>query len=90
MRRRWRLREQDRRAAARRRFVWYPEDINIRHGLWHADVTPWVFQDAVVAEDEPVEPLDLGQCWRDDCYHPVPRDDDVGLCPECVAELRAL
>ena len=39
--------------------------------------------------DQPKE-LDLGQCWRDDCYQRVPRSDDVGLCAQCLAELRDL
>lgn len=76
-----------------RRFVWYPEDIRIvrRSRVMSEDLTPWVWEDAAVVDDDtPVEPLDLAICWRDKCGKPVPHDDDVGLCPKCVAELRAL
>ena len=30
--------------------------------------------------------LDLEKCWR--CADPVPRDDDLGLCVECVQALK--
>jgi hypothetical protein len=67
-----------------------PEDMRfIGHAVGAEDVTPWVWGAAVVGETPPA-PLDLAICWRDNCGHPVSRNDDVGLCSSCVKELRDL
>jgi hypothetical protein len=64
-----------------------PEDMRFSaHSIGAEDVTPWVWE---VDETHP-DPLDLTICWRDNCGHPVSRDDDVGLCSSCVKELRDL
>lgn len=69
-----------------------PADMRfVAHRVGAEDVTPWEWEDAAIVEDEaPSEPLNLSICWRDDCRHPVSRDDDVGLCSSCVKELRDL
>jgi hypothetical protein len=32
--------------------------------------------------------VDIDECWREDCDAEVSRDDDVGLCESCKAELK--
>lgn len=35
-----------------------------------------------------ITPLTLRQCWLNKCFNRVPEDDSLGLCPDCVEELR--
>jgi hypothetical protein len=53
------------------------------------DLTPWVQQEPH-PDPERIDPLVMGQCWREGCYRYVPHEDDLGLCPPCVEYLRTL
>jgi hypothetical protein len=60
---------------------------------FHQDALPVFYgipdEPGIDAYSGPVS-VDINECWREDCDEPVSRDDDVGLCDDCKAELKEM
>jgi hypothetical protein len=59
-------------------------------GGWSYRTDTWGIGPPMAEDISEPKPLDMYECWRQGCSHPVPPKDDLGLCHQCVEYLRTL